>query len=103
CQLEIQNHSKIKYETDHIRFYIRDKRTARRTASQEIEMKPLYVFGNIKTIDQQSIADCIIAIPALTLPDQKYLFIEMLEKNGGRHFLLKVGNGKILNAKLLPD
>src|ERR1700730_14977181 len=37
CQLEIQNHSKIKYEMENIHFYIRDKKTARRTASQEIE------------------------------------------------------------------
>ncbi len=103
CQLEIQNHSNIKYDIDHIRFYIRDKKTSRRTANQEMEVRPLFVFGNYKTIDLQSNADCVMAIPELTLPDQKYLFIELIEKNGGRHFLLKVSNAKILNAKLLPE
>jgi hypothetical protein len=45
----------------------------------------------------------VFALNKFTIPDAKYLAIEMGEKNGGRNLLLKVNNRKILKATSLPD
>jgi hypothetical protein len=39
-QIEIKNRSNISYDKDMFRFFIRDKKKSKRTASQEIEMQP---------------------------------------------------------------
>jgi hypothetical protein len=43
----------------------------------------------------------VYAVPKFTIPDKKYLAIELMEKNGGRHLKVKVHNKKIVRAKLL--
>ena len=45
-RLEIENHSNVSYDIDQMRFFIRDRRKAKRTATQEIEIKPLFVQNN---------------------------------------------------------
>jgi conjugative transposon TraN protein len=103
CQLEIQNHSPIRYDTDLLRFFIRDKQQARRTASQEIQITPLFMKGDAATIPGQSRQVLVLALPKFTIPDQKYLAIQLLEKNGGRHLLLKVHHRTLLKAQPVLD
>lgn len=43
-QMRIRDFGPIDYDIDFIRFYIRDKKRSKRTASQEIELKPFYVL-----------------------------------------------------------
>ena len=45
----------------------------------------------------------VVALNKFTIPDAKFLGIQMMEKNGGRHFNLKVWNNQILKAVVLPD
>ena len=45
----------------------------------------------------------VVALEKFTIPDKKYFAIQMMEKNGGRHFLLKVRNKDIMKARVLPD
>ncbi len=49
-QLVLNNTSPINYDIDFIKFYIKDKKVARRTAVQELELKPLYIAGNYTTV-----------------------------------------------------
>ena len=86
-----------------MRFYIRDKRKAKRTAIQENEMKPLYIAGNTKSVKANSTSTLVIALEKFTIPDAKFLAIEIKERNGGRHMLLKIHNNKIIRALSLPD
>jgi hypothetical protein len=102
-QLLLNNKSPIDYDVDFLRFYIRDRRKTKRTASQENEMVPLYVAGNITTIKGCSKNTIVVAMEKFTVPDAKYLAIEINEHNGGRHLLLKVGNKHIIRAIKLPD
>jgi len=37
--------------------------------------------------------------PKFTIPDKKYLFIQIMEKNGGRHLQLRVHNRTIVKAR----
>jgi conjugative transposon TraN protein len=102
-QILLKNSSSIDYDIDFMRFYIRDKKTAKRTASQEVELRPLFVAGNISQIKSGSRSVLVFAIDKFTIPDAKFLAIEIHERNGGRNLLLHVNNRKIVKARILPD
>lgn len=102
-QLELDNQSPIDYDIDFIRFYIRDKKKSKRTAIQENELTPLYVAGNIKQVKAYQKNTLVVALEKFTIPVAKYLAIQIMEKNGGRHLSMKVNNRKIMQAIQLPD
>ena len=102
-QLKLDNLSPIDYTFDVLRFYIKDKKKQKRTAVQEIELKPLYSIGSTKEVKAHSRAMIVVAFDKFTIPDAKYMGVQMLEKNGGRNLLIKVNNRKIIKAKILPD
>ena len=102
-QLQFDNQSPIDYDIDLLRFYIRDKKKAKRTAIQENEMKPLYVAGNTKSVKANTVSTIVVAFEKFTIPDAKFLAVEIKERNGGRHILLKIHNNKIIKALSLPD
>lgn len=98
-RLKLENNTYLTYDVEQLRFFIRDKRKPKRTASQEVEVKPMYVEGNILRIPDKAQQVVIIALPKFTIPDKKYLAIQLMEKNGGRHLDLKVHNKTIVQAK----
>lgn len=101
CRINLKNTSDINYDIDQLRFYIRDQRTSKRTASQELEITPLYVKGDPSVIIGEAENVFVYALPKFTIPGQKYLVIEVMEKNGGRHLKIKLYNRTIVRAKLL--
>lgn len=101
CRLVIINHSQINYDIDQFRLYIKDKKQSRRTASQEVEIQPLYISGNTCVVKGNSNQTLVVAVPKFTIPDSKLLTIELMEKNGGRNLSLKVKNKHIIKASLL--
>jgi conjugative transposon TraN protein len=102
-QLDLQNESQIDYDINFLRFYVRDKKKAKRTTVQEAEIAPLYIAGNASGVKAGTHNSIVVALNKFTIPDAKYLAIEIGEKNGGRNLLLKVNNRKILKATSLPD
>jgi len=102
-QVELNNESPIDYDIDMLRFYISDKRKSRRTAAQENELKPLHITGNCIQVKANQKSTIVVALEKFTIPDAKYLAIQVMEKNGGRHLSMKVGNKKIMQAITLPD
>lgn len=102
-QLQLDNQSPIDYDIELIRFYIRDKRKGKRTAAQENELKPLYIAGNTRQVKANNNCTVVVALEKFTIPDAKYLAVQIMEKNGGRHMLMKVNNNKIIKALVLPD
>lgn len=102
-QLDLQNTSPIDYDITYLRFYIRDKKKSKRTAVQENEITPLYVAGNTSTVKANTNNSIVVALEKFTIPDAKYLAIEIAEKDGGRNLLMKVNNRKIIKAISLPD
>jgi conjugative transposon TraN protein len=102
-RLGLRNNSNVSYDADNISFSIRDKQKAKRTATQEIAMVPLYSYGNFDNVESDSSKSCIVALPKFTLPDSKYLSIEVMEKNGGRNLHLTIKNRHIIHAQLMED
>lgn len=97
----ITNKSNINYDIDFLKFYIRDKARIKRTASQEIEVKPIYVYGDDKSVKGGTTTDLVYALTKLTIPESKHFDVEMFERNGGRHFELEIENKTIVKARSL--
>jgi len=102
-QVQLVNDSPIDYDIELLRFYIRDKKKSKRTAAQEIELKPLHISGNTSVVRAGGRNTIVVALEKFTVPDAKYLAIQVMEKNGGRHLLMRVNNRKIIRATPLPD
>jgi conjugative transposon TraN protein len=101
-RIKITNNSKINYDVDQLRFFIRDNKKVKRTASQEIEILPVYILNNVATIEAESENTFVFAFPKFTIPEQKYLAMQLMEKNGGRHVELHVNNKKLVQVTVLP-
>lgn len=102
-QLRLDNQGSIDYDIGLLKFYVRDQRKSKRTAIQETGLSPLYVAGNTKKVKAHSSNTIAVALDKFTIPDAKYLAVQIMEKNGGRHLLLKVHNRQIIRAVPLPD
>jgi len=100
-QFDVQNRSNLSYEMESIRFFIRDKQKARRTASQETELTPLYALELPGSIEGKHNQAGVIALGKFSVPDNKYLAIHILEKNGERDLYLNLNNSKLIKAKPL--
>lgn len=97
-KIEISNSSVLKYDIDNLKFFVRDRKKPKRTAIQEIEIKPLHILGDMNSVGDHSSHQFVFALPKMTIPDKKYLAIQVQEKNGGRHMLLKVRSRHLLKA-----
>jgi conjugative transposon TraN protein len=102
-QLRLINNSPVDYDIEVLRFFIRDKKKSKRTAVQENELKPLQISGNTKQVKAFSRTVTVVALEKFTIPDKKFMGIQIMEKNGGRHLSMKMSNKDILKAILLPD
>ena len=102
-QLEIHNHSPLDYDIELLKFFIVDKKKTKRTAVQENELIPLHVAGNKGKVKAYNFSVIVVALDKFTIPDAKFLRVLMMERNGGRHFNLRVYNNQILKARILPD
>jgi conjugative transposon TraN protein len=98
-QLGLENSSNINYDIEQLRFFIRDQKKAKRTATQETELQPQQVTGNARIIRGQSRQTIVAGIPKFTIPDKKILIIQLMEKQGGRNLELNIKNKSVVGAK----
>lgn len=101
-RVKVANNSNVSYDIGQLRFFIRDQKKAKRTASQEIEITPLYIYNNTEVIEGKSEVCLVFALPKFTIPDKKYLAIQLMEDQGGRHLELQVKNEKLMQLAVLP-
>ncbi|WP_277014345.1 conjugative transposon protein TraN [Flavobacterium lindanitolerans] len=97
-RVRIENQSNIGYDIDQLRFYIQDQKKAKRTASQEVEITPVSIYRNTTKIAPLDAVTLVITLPKFTIPDKKYLAVQLMEANGGRHAELEVKNREVMRA-----
>ncbi|SHH82322.1 conjugative transposon protein TraN [Flavobacterium johnsoniae] len=97
------NNSRINYDVDQLRFFIRDQKKSKRTASQELEVLPLFTTSDISKISDQSEFTLVFAIPKFTIPEKKLFTLELIEKNGGRHLELNIKNSDLTDVEILSN
>lgn len=101
-RIKVENNSNINYDISQLRFFIRDQIKVKRTASQEIEINPLYILNNTSVIEGQTAVCLVFALAKFTIPDEKYLAIQLMEDQGGRHLELQVNNKRLVQIEVLP-
>lgn len=97
-QFGLSNLSGLNYDVKTFRFYIKDKKKSRRTASQEIDIKPLFVLGNSKIIRSNSEQIVVVAVPKFTIPNRQVFKVQLQEENGGRNLELSIRNKDLFRA-----
>ena len=101
-RIEIKNHSEIDYQTEYVRFSVRDKHTGKRTAVQENEKIPEWQSPN-DLIPGQKSKTIVYAFQAFTIDKHKKLLIDISEKNGCRILSLKIPSAMLLKSKLVQN
>lgn len=93
-RVKIVNDTHISYDIDQLRFFVRDQKKAKRTASQEIEIIPVWIYKAAEKVEAKGTAQFVCVLPKFTIPDDKNLIVELIERSGGRHLLLELKNSK---------
>lgn len=101
-RITVDNDSQISYDIDGLRFFVRDQKKSKRTASQEVEIAPLTVWQPVSKIPARSMKTIVVVLPKFTIPDKKNLFVQLTEKGGGRHLQLKLRNKRATEVVPLP-
>ena len=90
-QFDIKNFSNIDYDVDFIKCFLRDQKKVKNSIQQEVPYDPVEQKDFDKKILGKSQNRFVLAFNKFTIPDDKILVVELVEKNGGR--LKGVGEG----------
>lgn len=99
-QYHLHNSTQLGYEPASIRFYIRDRKKAKRTAEQDKEVEPLYVLQS-GTPESGKGSTLVAAFPRFTIAESKYFSIEIMEQGGDRNPAVHIKQKKLLKARSL--
>ena len=97
----ISNDTNISFEVDARRFIVADRKLAKRTAQQQTPLEILRVCNDPAVVRGHQRQRTVFALPKLTIPDDKVLLLEIIEKNGARHQTVEIPAKELLEAKLL--
>ncbi len=98
---QLENQTNVPFSIDFMSFKVIDKKTARRTASQQRPIVPLRIYKTLDEIPGKATDQNVFLLNQFTIADDKLLLIEIFEKNGGRHQTLKIKNSDLVKAKVI--
>ena len=96
--LRWRNRSPIGYQPDYCRWVVRDRRSFRRTAEQELVLEPVY-RPVLVAIAGDSTTSQWVGFRPFALAKDKELVLEVGERNGGRTLELVIGHQQLFKAK----
>ncbi|MDQ0109144.1 conjugative transposon protein TraN [Chitinophaga terrae (ex Kim and Jung 2007)] len=99
-KLAIHNNSLITYTPDYIKFIVKDRKKAKKTAIQEKVMVPSFVSDQEGVTGNKAVS-VVLAFPSFTIPRNQDLLIQVGEVNGGRTLILKIKHKVLLKARQL--
>ena len=97
--LQLENGTSIGYDIESLQLGIRDQKSGKRTAVQEIPLSKLLAWGDTTQIDSHTGQRLVLAFPKFTIPDKKDCIIQLREANGGRHLECKLGNKQLIRSR----
>lgn len=100
---QLENQTNVPFNIDFMSFKVADKKTARRTVSQQLQLVPLHIYKTLDEIGAKTKDQNVFLLDQFTLADDKQLLIEIFEKNGGRHQTLELENSDLVKARLINN
>ena len=97
----ISNETNISFEVDARQFIVADRKLAKRTAQQQTPLDILRVCNDPTVVRGHQRQRTVFALQKFTIPDDKVLLLEIIEKNGARHQTVEIPAKELLDAKLL--
>jgi Domain of unknown function (DUF4138) len=96
---QLKNNSLIDFEPGYVKFFLQDKKKAKRTATQENELIPLnrVLVESIPGYDRR---EFVFAFKQFTIPKDKRLICQVSEQGGGRLLVLRIKHQTLLKARL---
>jgi conjugative transposon TraN protein len=95
--IRLKNTSSLDYGLEFVKFYVRDKSKRKKVVSQELELKPnfLYIEGGDLAHEKKLGAagaefNLVFMIPKFSINSDKNLEIDLTEKDGSRQLNLKI-------------
>lgn len=101
--LALRNTTNVSFDIDYIRFKVVDKKVARRTAVQETYVNPVRVFSEQNTVEAKGALRNVYVFEKMTLPDDKVLTVEIMERGGGRHQSFDIDNNCLTGARSIDE
>ena len=101
--LRLKNKSSVSFNMDNVTFKIVDKKVAKRTAIQEQVIRPLRSFNQVTAVAGRHEERTVFVLPKFTIPNDKQLIIELMEKDGGRNQRLTVENADLVRAEVIDN
>lgn len=99
----LRNYTNLSFDIDYIRFVVKDKKVAKRTAMQESVIEPVRAYNNLVTVDGKATVRNVFVLPKVTIPDDKVLEVEIYERGGGRHQSYRIENIDLVTAKPIDE
>jgi conjugative transposon TraN protein len=100
---QLENQTNVPFSIDFMIFKVIDKKTSRRTSSQQRPIVPLRIYKTLDEIPGKATDQNVFLLDQFTIADDKLLQIEIFEKNGGRHQTLKIKNSDLVKARLISS
>ena len=97
--LQLENGTSIGYDIESLQLGVRDQKSGKRTAIQEIPLSKLLAWGDTALIDIHTGQQLVLAFPKFTIPDKKDCIIQLREANGGRHLECKLSNKQLIRSR----
>ena len=97
----ISNETNISFEVDARQFIVADRKLAKRTAQQQTPLDILRVSNDPTFVRGHQRQRTVFALQKFTIPDDKVLLWEIIERNGARHQTVEIPAKELLDAKLL--
>ncbi len=98
---QVDNSSNVAFNVDFIRFKVVDKKIVKRTAIQETVLNPVRSYNEETVVEGRSTVRTVYVLPKFTIPDDKLLLVELYEKNGGRHQVIRIEGMDLERAKTI--
>lgn len=97
----VSNETNISFEVDARQFIAADRKLAKRTAQQQTPLDILRVCNDPTVVRGHQRQRTVFALQKFTIPDDKVLLLEIIERNGARHQTVEIPAKELLDAKLL--
>lgn len=99
--LKLINRSPLDYDVDSIRFFVARREKGLHALRRLKELSPVYVYDSLTSVEGYSRLGGVYVLPRMSLARHHRLQIEVLEKNGSRHLLVRASNFTLETAKVI--